>query len=206
MHLLNHRPLRRRIRSLLRRPIGTADALDLEAGLARVLVLVHDVVHRLVALAEVAQAVIAADGAMGDAARNQHHIAGRHFVDAEFGFHLAAAAKLEIDHVRVDVAVEAILNTDDALDTDAVIFVVEDHQRLIGDAEHIKGAESRRVMGAFRRAHQTGLAALRPSREPWSGKVLPGGHELADLLLFVDLFFRRFGFWSPIHDSSVRDD
>ena len=154
------------------------------------------------ALAEVAQAVVASDGAMGDAAGNQHHFAGLHLVDAELGFHGAVAAKLEIDHVRIDVAVETVLHAHHALDADAVIFVLEDHQRLVGDAEHVEGAKARRVMGALRRAHQTGLLALRPSRQTGPGKILPGGHELADLFLFIDFLFRRFGFRSPIHDSS----
>ncbi len=122
MHLLHDRPVRRRLR--LRGPIGTADAFDLEARQARVLVFLHHVVHRLVALAEVAQAVVLSDGAMGDAAGNQHHFAGLHLVDAELGFYCAVTAKLEIDHVRIDVAVEAVLHAHHAFDADAVIFVL----------------------------------------------------------------------------------
>jgi hypothetical protein len=52
-----------------------------------------------------------------------------------------------------------------------MIFVLEEYQRLIGDAEHVEGAKARRVTGAFRRAHQTGLLALRPSGQTGPGKI-----------------------------------
>ena len=64
---------------------------------------------------------------MGDPSRDEYHFARLHLVNAELGFHGAFAAKLKIDHVRVDVAVEAILNTDDAVDADPMIFVLKDH-------------------------------------------------------------------------------
>src|ERR1044071_4282823 len=202
MHFLEHGSLSLLIRAARRCPIGTADALDLETGFTRVLVLVHDIVHRLMALAEVAQAIIASDGAMGDAARDQHHFAGLHFVNAELGFDGAVAAKLEVDHVAIDIAVKIVLHAHDAFDADAVIFVFEYHQWLIGGAEHVERTKARRVMGALRRAHQTGLLAFRPTSQTGPGKILPGGHEFANLFLFIDLLFRRFGFRSPVHDSS----
>src|SRR5689334_15647866 len=83
-----------------------------------------------------------------------------------------------------------------------MIFVLEDDQRLVGDAEHVERPKTRCVMGALCRSHQTGLMALRPTSQTGPGKIFPGGHEFADLFLLVNFFFRGFGLSSPIHGSS----
>jgi hypothetical protein len=70
VHLLDHLTLGKRLSALLCVPIGAADPFYDEARMAGVLVFAHHIVDRLMASAEIAQAVIASNGAMGDTTGN----------------------------------------------------------------------------------------------------------------------------------------
>src|SRR5262249_20187579 len=154
------------------------------------------------AQAEVTQTVVTANGSVRNSPRNQHHLARCHLVDAKLGLYLRVAAELEVDHVAVDIAVETVLDSHHALHPNPVVFVLEDYQRLIGNAEHVKGPKPRCVVRTFGCSHQAGLLTLCPCRQPRSGKILPRCHELANLFLLIDFLFCSFCFSSFEHYAS----